>query len=62
MKGTRPYALVGGDHIKFAGAKKRSANGEEQNTLVALVRAKDKKIKRKSKAKDTSKSEDDNEA
>ena len=54
--------LRGVGHVKFAGTKKRLADDEELNTLVASAVAKAMKMNKKSKSKDTSESEDDNEA
>ena len=48
--------------MKFVGAKKRSANSEEMNTLASSAVAKAMKVIDKSKAKDTSDSENETEA
>ena len=48
--------------MEFASAKQRSADGEELNTLVASAVFKAMKTTKKSKAKETSDSENYNEA
>ena len=53
-KGTWSSNCIEGGRVKFAGAKKRLANEEELNMLVASAVAKAMKIHKKSKAKETS--------
>ena len=52
----------GGIHVKYVGTKKRSANGEDLNTLVNSAMVNVVKMTNKSKAKKTLDSENDNEA
>ena len=53
MKAIWFSAHGGRGRVKFAGAKKLLADGEELNTLVASYMAKDVKINKKSKEKAT---------
>ena len=48
-KATCSYNHVGGGHVKFAGAKKQFANGEELNTFIASIVAKVMKITKRKK-------------
>ena len=61
MKETWSSTRGGGGSITFVGAKKRSANNKEINTLFALAVDTDMKPTKKSKAKskDASDSEDE---
>ena len=61
-KGTCYSAHGGGVCFKFTSAKNYSSNGEELNMLVSSAVANAMKTNKKSKAKDTSDSENDNES
>ena len=62
MKETWSYDRRGGGHVKCLVTKKRSADGKYLNILFAsaVAKAKAMKTNKKSKSKDTSELEDDN--